>query len=141
MTVEIPESHRDLLQRPIYAVLTTMMPVGQPQSSLVWWDYDGEHVLISTSLERRKSRNMLANPKVTVLVIDPANSARYVEVRGEVVEMSQNGAVELADRLTQRYTGKQRFYGDVYPVERQAQETRVVCRIRPSKVNADAIFG
>jgi PPOX class probable F420-dependent enzyme len=141
MTVEIPESHRDLLQRPIYAVLTTMLPSGQPQSSLVWWDYDGEHVLISTTLERRKSRNMLANPKVTVLVIDPANSARYVEVRGEVVEMSQNGAVELADRLTQRYTGKQRFYGDVYPVERQAQETRVVCRIRPSKVNADAIFG
>jgi len=141
MTVEIPESHRDLLQRPIYAVLTTMMPSGQPQSSLVWWDYDGECVLISTTLERRKSRNMLANPKVTVLVIDPANSARYVEVRGEVVEMSQNGAVELADRLTQRYTGKQRFYGDVYPVERQAQETRVVCRIRPSKVNADAIFG
>jgi PPOX class probable F420-dependent enzyme len=141
MTVEIPESHRDLLQRPIYAVLTTMMPSGQPQSSLVWWDYDGECVLISTTLERRKSRNMLANPKVTVLVIDPANSARYVEVRGEVVEMSQDGAVELADRLTQRYTGKQRFYGDVYPVERQAQETRVVCRIRPSKVNVDAIFG
>jgi PPOX class probable F420-dependent enzyme len=121
--------------------LTTVMPDGQPQITVVWWDYDGECVLISTTLERRKSRHMLANPKVTVLVIDPANSARYVEVRGEVVEMSQNGAVELADRLTQRYTGKQRFYGDVYPVERQAQETRVVCRIRPSKVNADAIFG
>jgi PPOX class probable F420-dependent enzyme len=118
-----------------------MMPDGQPQSSLVWWDYDGEHVLISTTLERPKGRNMLANPQVTLLVIDPADSARYLEVRGEVVELSQDGAVELADRLTQRYTGKYHFYGDVCPAERQAQETRVVCRIRPKKINVDAIFG
>lgn len=54
--------------------------------------------------------------------------------------MSQAGAIELADRLTQRYTGKQRFYGDIYPVEKQAEETRIVCRIRPRKVNVDAIF-
>ena len=83
---------------------------------------------------------MAANPKVSLLVIDPANSARYIEVRGEVAEMNREGAIELADRLTQRYTGKQRFYGDVYPVERRAQEIRVVCRIQPRKVNVDAIF-
>jgi PPOX class probable F420-dependent enzyme len=136
----IPQSHYDLLGRPVYAVLTTMMPDGQPQSSLVWWDYDGEHVLLSTSLERQKGRNMTANSKVALLVIDPANSSRYIEVRGEAVEMSTAGAVELADRLTRRYTGKQRFYGDIYAAEKQFQETRVVCRIRLRKVNVDAIF-
>ena len=54
--------------------------------------------------------------------------------------LSQIGALELADRLTPRYTGKQRFYGDIYPAEKQFQETRVGCRIRPNKVNVDAIF-
>lgn len=138
--VAIPQSHRDLFIQPVYATLTTMMADGQPQSSLVWCDYDGEHLLLSTTLERQKGKNMAANPKIALLVIDPANSARYVEVRGEVVEMSQIGALELADRLTQRYTGMQRFYGDIYPAEKQLQETRVVCRIQPHKVNADAIF-
>jgi PPOX class probable F420-dependent enzyme len=137
----IPASHIDLLLRPVYAILTTMMPDGQPQSSLVWCDYDGAHLLISTTLERRKSQNMLANSKITLLVIDPANSGRYMEMRGEAVGFSQDGAVELADRLTQVYTGKERFYGDIYAPERQAQETRIVWRIQPRKVNVDAIFG
>lgn len=54
--------------------------------------------------------------------------------------MSQIGALELADRLTEPNTGKQHFYGDIYPAEKQFQETRVVCRIQPNKVNVDAIF-
>lgn len=140
MTTTVPPSHSDLLQRPLYAVLTTMMPDGQPQSSLVWCDYDGEDLLVSTALERQKSKNMAANPKVTLLVIDPGDTTRYIEVRGEVIEMGEVGAVELADRLAQRYTGKQRFYGDIYPPARQTQETRIICRIRPTKVNTDAIF-
>jgi PPOX class probable F420-dependent enzyme len=140
MAVVIPETHRDLLERPIHGVLTTMMPDGQPQSSLVWCDYDGECVLVSTTLERQKGKNMAANPKVTLLVIDPEDGSRYLEVRGEVVEMSQEGAVELADRLTRYYTGKEHFYGDIYPTEQQSEETRVVCRIRPVKATVDAIF-
>lgn len=136
----IPQSHRDLINRPIHAVLTTMMPDGQPQCSLVWWAYDGEDVLLSTTLERQKGRNMTANPKVALLVIDPANTARYVEVRGDVVELCATGAVEFADLLTRRYTGKACFYGDIYPVEQQFQETRVICRIKPRKINVDAIF-
>ena len=83
---------------------------------------------------------MAANPKVTLLVVDPANSARYVEVRGAVIEMSQTGAIELADRLTQRYTGKQHFYGDIYPASRREQETRVILKILPAKVALDAVF-
>ena len=140
MSVSIPETHVDLLERSIHAVLSTMMPDGQPQSSMVWCDYDGEHVLISTTLERQKGKNMAANPKVTLLVIDPEDGSRYLEVRGEVVEMSQEGAVELADRLTRFYTDKQHFYGDIYPAEQQFEETRVVCWIRPVKTTVDAIF-
>ncbi len=136
----VPASHAGLLCGTVYAVLVTRMPGGQPQASLVWCDYDGQDLLVSTTLERQKGRNMAADPRVALLAIDPANSSRYVEVRGTVVALTEQGAVELADRLTQRYTGKAHFYGDIYPPEQQARETRIVCRIRPGKVNTDAIF-
>jgi PPOX class probable F420-dependent enzyme len=140
MAVPIPDTHRDLLVEPVHGVLSTITPDGQPQSSLVWVDYDGTYVLINTTLERQKGRNMLANPKVALLVIDPKDGSRWIEVRGKVVEIQREGAEGHADTLTQRYTGKQRFYGDIYPVEQRQKETRVIVKIEPSKVSLDAIF-
>ncbi len=140
MPVTIPDSHRDLLVSPVPGVLTTMMPDGQPQSSLVWVDYDGRHVLVNTTLERQKGRNIQANPRVTLLVIDPENTNRWIEVRGHVVQVTGDGAEAHADTLTQRYTGKAHFYGDIYPPEQKAKETRVIVRIEPDKVVLDAIF-
>jgi PPOX class probable F420-dependent enzyme len=87
MAVPIPDTHRNLLVEPIHGVLSTMMPGGQPQSSIVWVDYDGTYVLINTTLARQKGRNMLANPKVALLVIDPRDGSRWIEVRGKVVEI------------------------------------------------------
>jgi PPOX class probable F420-dependent enzyme len=122
-------------------VLTTLMPDGMPQSSIVWVDYDGDHVLINTTLERQKGRNMQLNPKVTILVIDPNDSSRWVEVRGQVIEMTRDSADSHADKLTQRYCpGKQYFYRDIYPPEQKEKETRVIARIQPLKVSMDAIF-
>lgn len=141
MKISIPESHLDLLQRGVHGVLATMMPDGTPQSSLVWTDYDGECILINTTLERQKGRNMQHNPKVTLLVIDPQDSSRWVEVRGLVRELSTNGAEAHADKLTQRYChNKQHFYRDVYPPEQKYKETRVIAKIEPIKVTMDAIF-
>ena len=140
MAIPIPDTHRDLLVGAAHGVLSTMMPDGQPQSSIVWVDYDGACVLINTTLERQKGRNMRANPKVALLVIDPQNSSRWIEVRGRVVEIQCEGAEAHADKLTQRYTGKQRFYGDIYPVEQKHRETRVIVKIEPIKVSLDAIF-
>jgi PPOX class probable F420-dependent enzyme len=137
----IPNSHIDLFQRPVHGVLTTLMPDGMPQSSIVWVDYDGEYVLINTTLERQKGRNMQLNPKVTILVIDPNDSSRWIEVRGQVIEMTRDGAEAHADKLTQRYCpGKQYFYRDIYPPEQKEKETRVITRIQPVKVSMDAIF-
>src|SRR5262245_1627039 len=104
------------------------MPDGQPQSSIVWVDYDDSHVLINTALERQKCRNMRDDPDMALLVVDPENAARWIEVRGHVAEITPCGAVEHADRLAKRYTGKERFHGDAYPVEQQQEETRVIVR-------------
>jgi PPOX class probable F420-dependent enzyme len=140
MAAPIPDSHRDLLSDSIHGVLSTIMPDGQPQSSIVWTDYDGTHVLINTTLERQKGRNMCSNPKVALLVIDPKDISRWIEIRGNVVEISRVGAEVHADKLTQLYTGKQRFYGDIYPVEQKQKETRVIVKIEPLKISRDAIF-
>lgn len=141
MPSTIPDTHLDLLQTPVHGVLTTIMPDGAPQSSIIWVDYDGECVLINTTLERQKGRNMRANPKVTILVIDPNDSSRWVEVRGQVREITSEGAEAHADKLTQRYcSNKQHFYGDIYPVKQKEKETRVIVKILPVKICLDAIF-
>lgn len=138
MTVPIPASHIDLLEEPFHAVLTTMMPDGQPQSSLVWCDTDGVCVRVNTTRQRQKGKNMLANPKVSLLVIDPRDASRFIEVRGEV-EITEVDALEHLDALTREYTGKQHYYGGIFPVERQAQETRIICQIHPQKITLDAV--
>ena len=141
MRSTIPDTHLHLLQTPVHGVLTTLMPTGAPQSSIIWVDYDGEYILINTTLERQKGRNMQANPRVTILVIDPNDSSRWVEVRGRVREITQTGAEAHADKLTQRYCcNKLHFYGDIYPVEQKHKETRVIVKIQPLKVCVDAIF-
>ena len=139
--VTIPNTHIDLFQNPVHGVLTTLMPDGMPQSSIVWVDYDGEYVLINTTLERQKGRNMQLNPKVTILVIDPKDSSRWIEVRGQVIELTREGAESHADKLTRRYCpGKQYFYRDIYSPEQKKKETRLIARIQPLKVSMDAIF-
>jgi PPOX class probable F420-dependent enzyme len=134
----IPDSHADLLTRPVHGVLTTMMPDGQPQSSLVWVDFDGDCPLLNTTLERRKGRNMLANDRVSLLVVDPDDSGRFIQVRG-IAELVTEGAEAHLDALTRKYTTHPCYYGHVYPETQRARETRVIVRIRPSRVTLDAI--
>jgi len=143
MAAIIPESHKDLLVNPIHGVLSTMMPDGQPQMSVVWVDFDGKHVLLNSTLEKQKGKNMQSNPKVNVLVIDPNNVARFIEVRGEVMEITQEKAIDHANLQTRAYSGGEKylFYGDIYPEETKSKETRVVFKILPTKVNLNAIFG
>lgn len=137
-SVPIPDSHADLLTRPLHAVLTTMGVDGQPQSSLVWVDLDGGTAVVNTTLERQKSRNILLNPKVNLLVVDPDNTSRYIQIRGDA-ELVTEGAGDHLDALTRKYTGHPTFYGHVYPVEQRARDTRVICRIHARRISLDAI--
>lgn len=134
----IPASHLDLLTRPICGVLTTMLPDGQPQSSLVWVDHDGECAAVNTTLERQKGRDMLANEKVSLLVVDPDDTGRFIQIRGDA-ELVSDGAVEHLDRVTRKYTPHPQYYGYIYPATQQARQTRVICRIHARRITLDAI--
>lgn len=136
MSATVPSSHEELLTGPVYAVLTTLMPDNQPQSSVVWVDYDGEYVLVNTAKGRRKERNMAARPKVSVLAIDTNQPFKWVEVRGEVVEITEQGGKEHIDKLARLYAGAPKYYGHVSPADQEQQETRVICKIKPTNVIA-----
>jgi PPOX class probable F420-dependent enzyme len=128
---------RDLLDCPPVAALSTVMPDGTPQTSVVWCDYDGECVRVSTMRGFAKERNMRRNPRVTLLCYDPRQPLRYLEVRGEVVEMTEVGALDHLEALSARYIGRPvRYFGDVIPASFAATEVPVLCRIRPNHIVA-----
>jgi PPOX class probable F420-dependent enzyme len=134
---EIPASHRDLVECPPVAALTTVMADGYPQTSVVWCDFDGECVRVNTMRGFAKERNMRRDPRVTLLCYDPRECSRYLEVRGRVVEMTESGATEHLDDLASKYAGRSiRYFGDAIPAEFAETETPVLCRIRPTHVTA-----
>jgi PPOX class probable F420-dependent enzyme len=114
------------------------MPVGHLQSSLVWCDYDGECACVNTSRERQKGKSMRADPRVTLLVVDPEDTARYIEICGDA-ELFEDGALGRLDASTRVNTRHPRYDGFVFPAEKQQQETRVIARIKAAKVTLDAI--
>lgn len=130
----IPDTHRDLLEKPIHAVLTTLMADGQPQSSVIWISYDNGLIQLSSILGRQKDRNMRRDPRVTLLLLDPEDAYHWMEIRGEITAITEVGALEHIDRLTQRYTDHERFYGGYAAAERQQNETRVTYTVTPRKV-------
>jgi PPOX class probable F420-dependent enzyme len=133
----IPPSHRDLVECPRVAALTTVMADGRPQTTVVWCDADGDDVLVNTMRGFAKARNMQRNPRVTLLCYDPRQPQRYLEVRGRVVEMTQEGASAHLDVLASKYLGRRvRYFGDVVPARFAETEIPILCRIRPMHVVA-----
>ena len=121
----IPEKYSDLLEKKSFAHLATLMPDGAPQSTPVWCDYDGAHVLVNSARGRQKDKNMKRNSKVALSLLDPEDPYRYLEIRGEIVEITEEGAEEHIDKMAKKYLGVDR-----YPYRSQG-EVRVLYKIRP----------
>jgi PPOX class probable F420-dependent enzyme len=130
----IPTAFLDLVECPPVAALTTIMPDGSPQTSVVWCDFDGGFVRVNTMRGFRKEKNMRANPRVTLLCFDPARPLRSLEIRGLVEEMTEEGASVHLDGLSLKYTGLAPYFGRCIPEEFKASETPVLCRIRPTRI-------
>jgi PPOX class probable F420-dependent enzyme len=134
---DIPPSHLDLVECPPVAALTTLMPDGSPQTSVVWCDFDGTRVRVNTMRGFQKERNMRRNPRVTLLCFDPRQPLRYLEVRGTVVDMTEEGAGKHLDALASKYAGRpMRYFGDAIPAKFAETEIPVLCVIQPTHVVA-----
>ncbi len=121
----IPERFADLFDKQVFANLATLMPDGRPQVTPVWCEFDGTHILVNSAQGRQKDRNMRRDPRVSLSVMDPENSYRYVEVRGEVVDIEEDTACEHINKLAKKYLGL-----DEYPYL-QPGEVRVRYKIQP----------
>jgi PPOX class probable F420-dependent enzyme len=96
----------ELASGPNYGVLATLMADGGPQTSVVWVDSDGEHLLVNTEVHRQKFRNITRDDRVSVVVWDHEQPDREGEVRGRVVDrLTGSDAREHIDRLSQKYAG------------------------------------
>jgi PPOX class probable F420-dependent enzyme len=137
LRARVPSSHRDLVESPPVAALTTVMPDDSPQTSVVWCDFDGRYVRINTMRGFQKERNMRRNPRVTILCYDPREPLRYLEVRGIVVAMTEDGARRHLDDLASKYLGRRvRYFGDCIPSRFAATEIPVLCLVEPTHVVA-----
>ncbi len=128
--MEVPESHQDLLRddAKTIAFLATLMSDGSPQVTPVWFEWTGEDILINTAKGRTKDRNMRRNPQVAVTIADPRDASRYIQMRGRVVEITTEGALEHANKLSWKYDG--------HPWTATPGQVRVIFRIKPEHIYA-----
>jgi len=130
MAITIPDSHTELLARPIICALATVMPSGQPQVHPVWFEFRDGMLLVNTAKGRVKDENLRASGLATALVVDPDNPFFWVEIRGRVAETIEGGYAEAhIDELSHHYMGQP------YALRRD-DEVRVLYRIRPERVVA-----
>ncbi len=125
----IPETYQDLFERPLLAILATIMPDGSPQATPLWFDFDGQYIRINSASGRAKDRNMRRDPRVALVVVDDQNPYRYVQVRGRIVKIVEGDvAREHINQLSRRYTGQD------WNVMRPDEE-RVMYVIEPLRVS------
>ncbi|MEW1615123.1 MULTISPECIES: PPOX class F420-dependent oxidoreductase [unclassified Streptomyces] len=130
MTAALSTELKDLLDSPVFVNIATIQPDGSPQVSPVWVKRDGDDLLVSTTVGRRKETNLRRDPRVTVVVQPADNPYTYAEIRGRA-ELTTEGGQELIDELSLKYSGKP--YAEFNPNSAQ-DAPRVVVRITPRKV-------
>ena len=124
------EKYSDLFHKKAFANLSTLMKDGSPQVTPVWFDYDGSHIRVNSALGRVKDKNIRRDPRVSMTIQDPDIPYRYLEIRGKVVDITQQGADDHIDSLAQKYLGQ-----STYPY-RQPGEVRVLYKIEPQKLSS-----
>ena len=127
----IPDSHRDLLtdEARAFAYLATLMPDGSPQLTPLWFGIDGRYILINSAKGRVKDRNMRADRRVALVIADPRDPYRFVQVRGRVVEITERGGLEHINALSLKYDGKR--------WSPRPGQVRVIYKIQPDRIVPD----
>ena len=129
--VAIPEKYLDLVtQKKAFAHLATILSDGSPQVTPVWFDYTNGVIRVNTAKGRVKARTLRDGAKVAMSILDPDNAYRYIQIRGHVSRVSEDGADAHIDSLAMKYLGK-----DKYPYS-QPGDVRVMYEITPDATQA-----
>jgi len=128
----IPQEFNDLMEdeTKAFAFLATTMKDGSPQVTPVWFNTDGDYILVNTAKGRVKERNMRDRPQVALVIPEPGNPYRYLQIRGRVIEITEKGASEHFDKVADAYIGK--------PFDYPSSQIRVIVKILPESIDAHA---
>jgi PPOX class probable F420-dependent enzyme len=128
----IPENVADLLswKKKAFAHLALVLRDGTPQCTPLWFDYDGTHIIINSARGRVKDKAMRQTPHVALAISDPDNPYRYIQIRGKVVEITEQGAPDMIDHLSEKYRGA--------AYDHKKNETRVTYKILPDSIQTKA---
>ena len=126
----IPPEFLDLVTtKKAFANFATLMPRGGPQVTPVWFDFDGKYIRINSARGRLKDKNVVRDPRVALSILDPDNPYRYLEIRGRIVKITEDGAVEHINALAKKYRGMETYRS------RTPGEVRVMYLIEPRRVS------
>ena len=126
---KLSPAQRAFLENPFVGAVTDLRPDGSPHSTVVWVDVDDDGVSFNTARPRAKPRYLEADPRVSLLVLDPDDPYRWISITGTTT-MVDEGANDQIDRLSLKYTGR-----DEYGSHREG-ETRVSVRISPTWIES-----
>jgi PPOX class probable F420-dependent enzyme len=127
--MDLPEELVELLRKPSFCFITTLMPDGSPQISETWVDTDGKHIIINTVEGFQKVLNVARDPRVAVAIADADNPSRYFAVRGRVLGVTAEGGTEHIEKLAHKYLG------GPYPWFGGRDQVRVIVTIEADKVS------
>lgn len=125
----IPDSHADILDKKAFASIATIGPSGEPQNNPIWFGWNGSQLRFSQTTTRQKYRNMRADRRVALSILDPDDPYRYIEVRGVVVDVEDDPDLDFINSMALKYLGLDR-----YPWH-QADDERVVIVVEPTRTS------
>ncbi|GCE30201.1 putative pyridoxamine 5'-phosphate oxidase [Dictyobacter alpinus] len=121
----IPDKYKDILKSKSGAHVATIGPQGEPQSSPVWFEWDGQHILFSLTKKRQKHHNLKRDPRIALSITDPKQLERYLEIRGSVERIDEDPKLDFINSMSKKYLGI-----DKYPYHQPGDE-RVVVVVKP----------
>lgn len=120
--------YRDIFDKKTFCYVATVGKDGTPQVTPVWCEFDGTHIVFNTARGRVKDANLARNPTITLAAADPDNPYRYVQVKGRVAEVTEQGADPHIDKMAKKYLGQDRYPG------RKPGEQRMIVKVLPQRV-------
>lgn len=126
MSPAVPDSHRDLLEAPLFGHLCTIRPDGAPQSSVMWFNWDGSLLRFSHRTNRQKYQNLQREPRVSLSVQDPSQPYRFLEIRGVVESITPDDGAAFFVELQGRY-------GVSFPPYDDDVQARIIVAVRPTR--------
>jgi hypothetical protein len=124
----VPKTHEDILRSTALALVSTLGPKGEPQTSPVWFGWDGNVLRFSHLKSRQKYRNLRRDPRIAVTIVDPATPFRYIEIRGTAT-IEDDPTKAFIDVMAKKYLGNEHYPGN------QPGDERVIISVKPEHVN------